>query len=185
MEEYRKIDTKLTGNKNYQILRGVMGQLSDGIWENSRNMESYWKFANIQFEGDKVYINISTKPYKLIKDYSRTLRNKFTKQLFHPNKEQNNPYINMSDDAVKHWFAQKLKQIFQEEYGKQRANQEWRRDNTEGEVTYLNHYEKITVSDVYYAYDTLMNRSTTNKIYSKVNQTFESIMKNFNPKNIL
>jgi len=29
--------------KYYPVLRSVMGQLSDGIWENSRAMEKYWK----------------------------------------------------------------------------------------------------------------------------------------------
>lgn len=34
------------------ILHGVLGQLSDGIWENSRHMEKYWKSLHVTVGAD-------------------------------------------------------------------------------------------------------------------------------------
>lgn len=39
-----KINTGIKSNSKFEnILSSVLGQLSDGIWENSRSMEKYWK----------------------------------------------------------------------------------------------------------------------------------------------
>ena len=43
----RYINTGLKGQVALSVLNSVMGQLSDGIWENSPNMTSYWKDLRI------------------------------------------------------------------------------------------------------------------------------------------
>lgn len=39
-----QINTGIKANNKFrEILSGVIGQMSDGIWENTRSMEKYWK----------------------------------------------------------------------------------------------------------------------------------------------
>lgn len=44
--------------KNLAILSSVMGQMSDGIWENTRAMEKYWKSlsVNVDAKSNKIII---------------------------------------------------------------------------------------------------------------------------------
>lgn len=42
-----QINTGIKANDKFrEILSGVIGQMSDGIWENTRSMEKYWKSLN-------------------------------------------------------------------------------------------------------------------------------------------
>lgn len=43
-----EIKTGLFGKKNLDILESVIGQLSDGIWENSPAAEKYWRNCEIK-----------------------------------------------------------------------------------------------------------------------------------------
>ena len=43
----RKIKTNTFSKKANEMLRSVIGQMSDGIWENSNSMDKYWMFAYI------------------------------------------------------------------------------------------------------------------------------------------
>lgn len=48
-----KIHTSIEATpKNLGILGSVLGQLSDGIWENSRGMQKYWKSLHIETAPD-------------------------------------------------------------------------------------------------------------------------------------
>ena len=53
-----KINTGIRSNSKFEnILSSVLGQLSDGIWENSRSMEKYWK--NLSYSvNDQGYIEL-------------------------------------------------------------------------------------------------------------------------------
>ena len=42
------VNTGLTDAMSEDVLNSVIGQLSDGMWENSRVMEHYWPFVNIK-----------------------------------------------------------------------------------------------------------------------------------------
>lgn len=138
----RNIDTGLTGKKNYEILCSVEGQLSDGMWENSFVMRGYWMFECIKLVDDKVIINIS----KSYCDYDF-------------GKARCNKFVGMSDNQVKGWFANKIKQIIkQEEKDKWEDHHiEWKRD-CEVVSKYIGYDEDITVSDCYKAYDILKGR---------------------------
>ena len=97
MEYNRKIKTDLEAtNKNYEILDSVLGQMSDGIWENSPVVEGYWRFATIEKSDDnKIVIAVST-------IYGTN---------YHDNKCLKNRFADMTDDKVKAYFANKIKQI--------------------------------------------------------------------------
>ena len=82
----KRIQTNLFGQTNYDILSSVIGQLSDGIWENSRQCERYWKSLDIiKDENDEIII-IS-----------------------------NNSWLFNTNDECKKYFATKMKQIVKKE----------------------------------------------------------------------
>lgn len=93
------VKTNLEGKKNLDVLESVIGQLSDGIWENSRVMEKYWKNAKIEesFNGE---IYIVTKPYSVFETQNQT----------------------------KEFFANKLKQIVKIEKNWSNSQIQWKRD---------------------------------------------------------
>ena len=104
--------------------------MSDGKWENYKPFEKYWLFANIIFENGQVCIKI--KPNRFMKVNS-------------------NPYLDMSDEKIKIWFANRIKDLIKEE------GLSWKRDN-HSETDYLGYKEHITVQDAYKAYDKLKGR---------------------------
>lgn len=46
-EELRTVPTGLTGPKANDILNSVLGQLSDGIWEEANNLRRFWHYAHV------------------------------------------------------------------------------------------------------------------------------------------
>lgn len=116
-------------------LDGVMGQLSDGIWENSRAMEPYWMCNDLTPAGIEL---------KLYDDSYR--RNCL------------NPLYDKSDVEVREWFAKKLKAVvktFLED--ENLPADEWNRVN-EREVDYLRRGQ--TIAGAYKVYDSLMGRES-------------------------
>ena len=120
------IDTGLSDRKAEEVLQSVIGQLSDGIWENSRGMEKYWQYADIIKKGSEIYISVNTENYE-------------------------SGYRGKSEQDIKRYFAQKVKQIVKEE------GLEWSRDNTEISY-YLARDSEVTVQDAYRVYDKLLGR---------------------------
>lgn len=120
------IDTGLSDRKAEEVLLSVIGQLSDGIWENSRGMEKYWQYADIIKKGSEIYISVNTENYE-------------------------SGYRGKSEQDIKRYFAQKVKQIVKEE------GLEWSRDNTEISA-YLDRGSDVTVQDAYRVYDKLLGR---------------------------
>lgn len=71
-----------------KIIDAVIGQLSDGMWENSPAMDKYWKYAKTQ--GTDLIIN---------------------------NDKWDSGFVGRTEDWIRHWFASKLKKVVQEEVG--------------------------------------------------------------------
>lgn len=118
-----------------EVILSVLGQLSDGIWENSSAMEKYWWFADV--EGTDLVIDDDP--------YDGSKRNGFYEK---------------SEKEIRDWFANKAKQvvkIWAEDYGKD-PKAVWNRNNLD-EVTYMGHHRMdVTVADVYECYDFLKGR---------------------------
>ena len=134
----RMIDTGLKTDLDMAILDAVLGQLSDGMWENSPMMDKYWPYIEIEKRGGKVYLDISDSYRKY--DYPR------------------NGFMDMDDATIKTWLAKKLKAVIKEE------GLDWKRDNTET-TDYLStdwrlpSKEEATVADCYYVYEVLRGRN--------------------------
>ncbi len=80
-------NSNLTGQINQEILDSIMGQLSDGRWENSPSMEKYWKDADfVELDGT---IQLKFKPHSI---YSR-----------------------MSSEEIGKFFARKIKTLVKED----------------------------------------------------------------------
>ncbi|MCK9470353.1 MAG: hypothetical protein M0Q88_01180 [Bacilli bacterium] len=132
-------------------LDAVMGQLSDGMWENSTRMEPYWVCNSLTEEG------IEMEPF----DTTYSSRRNYT-----------NPLYDMSDLAVRSWFADKLKAVVKE-WLKDEGSGTWSRINTE-EVSYLN--DGQTVAGAYKVYDSLKGR--TDKTGTQIKSKIEKIARN-------
>lgn len=125
--EGRVIHTGLENIKvNNEILRSVIGQMSDGLWENSPGMDKYWYPLDI--DGTDIVIDNSK---------------------YHT-------YDGMSDSEIKRFFANKIKRIAQEFLNDNNMNpfNGFRKDN-ETPCNYLNYEETITIGDAYKAYEKL------------------------------
>ena len=128
------------------ILESVIGQLSDGIWENSPAMNKYWVGMQIQNNDILVSDNFTVS---------------FCKTRY------NNPFFNMPDEKIKSWFADKLKAIVKHEEKDSGGKNWWKRDNMQ-ELDYLSRMYKdeegviktrtVTVADAYKVYDRLKGR---------------------------
>jgi hypothetical protein len=135
----RVIDTGLTGPVNHAVLDSVIGQLSDGKWENTPQMAKYWRNASIKEQDGKIVI--------VIKDDS-----------------WDSGFRNKDDAWIKAWFAGKIKEIVYDEMG----GQKWsRQDNTVSD--YLSRSEQpVTISNAYQAYEVLKGRNVSKKYAAPV-----------------
>jgi len=131
----RTIKTGLS-KKYKDMLDAVIGQMSDGYWENSPMMRGYWKFVTTGTSGNEVTLVVDT--VSGARDGDSRIENRF---------------YGMSDDAVKKFFADKIKFLVKEEVGP------WERDN-EATTDYLSYGEpRYRVKDCYYAYEILKGRN--------------------------
>lgn len=123
------------GPRYKDMLDAVIGQMSGGYWENTPMMRGYWKFVTTGTSGNEVTLNVDETSGT--RDGDRRVENRF---------------YGMPDDAVKKFFADKIKFLIREEgLGK------WARDNEET-TDYLSYSDPYRVKDCYYAYEVLKGR---------------------------
>lgn len=141
----RTIHTHLYSQTAYDALDALMGQISDGYWENSPRMEKYWNFAKIcrSLNGEITF--------EIERD--RYVWDKWSHRM------TTNPYCNMTDDSIREFFANKLKKIAKVEMEDENAGNQWQRDN-EMKIHYLSREVDLEVSDIYCIYEMLRGRKT-------------------------
>lgn len=141
---FRFTDTGIpaTDRKSFEILESVIGQLSDGIWENSPGMGKYWKNLHIDTRDGNIIIN----------------------------ETYNSPFRLDDQKKVLEFFANKVKQIIKTEIEDGRSDLEWKRDCT-GISDYLGYKEQITVRDAYKVYDQLKGRKPRIKESKKLSES--------------
>lgn len=121
-----EIKTGLFETKDKKVLESVIGQLSDGIWENSRSMEKYWQTTEIKKDP-------STN--EVILDVSDIVFN------------------GKNDHEIKKWFATKIKQIIKQEIEDGDHTIQWSKDCHE-RARYM--HDNLTVADTYDTYAKLL-----------------------------
>lgn len=139
----RTINTKLYGDRAYEILDAVSGQMSDGLWESARRYEKYWRnFRVKRLEDNRVVFVLNAD------NYTR-----------HCGRYLENPFCRMTDTEFMAWYAGKLKAVIVcEAKDNNWTKGWWKRDNTTNTSCYLNHKLDITVADIYCVYDELLGR---------------------------
>lgn len=139
----RTINTKLYGDRAFEILEAVSGQMSDGLWENSRGYDKYWtNFRVKRLDDNRIVFVINTDSYTR-----------------YCNRYLDNPFCRMSETEFLAWYAGKLKTVIRAEAKDNNWKKGWwKRDNTENKSIYLNYKLDITVADIYCVYDELLGR---------------------------
>ena len=139
----RTINTKLYGDRADEILSAVAGQMSDGLWENSRGYDKYWtNFSVKRLDDNRIVFVINTSSYS---HYCRRCLE--------------NPFYRMSDNEFLTWYAGKLKTVIRSEaHDNNWPKGWWKRNNTTNKSIYLNYKLDITVADIYCVYDELLGR---------------------------
>lgn len=131
------LDSVLPASKASELLQSIIGQMSDGMWENTSGMKKYWRFAHV--DGT----NLSIDDGYIIGD----------------RKSINSGYAGKSDSEVKKFFANKLKAICQQYLHDKNLNpyRNWNED-CEEVCSYLGYKEDITIGDAYKAFKVLSGR---------------------------
>lgn|SRR5574344_53589 len=134
-----KTDFKDSDEVVKDLIDSVFGQLSDGMWENSRRMEKYWKGADRTIVDGMVAFKI-TDPWIL----------------------GGSAYQSMGERALiwNSMFARWLKAVVKAELKDYPALGKWARDN-KSTLEYLSRgpgRPTITVQDAYRVYDSLLGR---------------------------
>ena len=99
------INTGLNDRVSLNVLKSTLGQLSDGMWENSRKAERYWPFANAEMIDGNVCIVIS-------KEYSKRYGSGHNAWGY------TNGFIydlRMDVDRIKDYFAKKIQAVVRQE----------------------------------------------------------------------
>lgn len=125
----RNIATGLSGQVNNAILNSVIGQMSDGMWENSPTMRKYWAHCDIIKENGQLFIAVDD--------------------------AWDSGFYNKTSEWVRNFFAGKIKQIAYEETEGKRWTME---DETELDYL-SRIESKVTVAQAYKAYATLKGRT--------------------------
>lgn len=145
MDNFREINTPFFSKKADEILSAVLGQLSDGIWENSRGYEKYWTNFNVERKDNgQVYFKVNTNFGSPLGRYHYC----------------SNPFREMNNAQFLNWIAAKLKYVIVTELKDMSIHSRdgWKRNNTTFESKYLSYEEKVTVADIYAIYDWLKGR---------------------------
>lgn len=116
-----------------EVIDSVLGQLSDGIWENSNGMNKYWSYADVNKNNE---LEVDDESWR-------------------------SGFRGKDEAWVRNWFADKAKQvvkIYFEDCGI--PSSDWKRNNSAETVDYMGGHKvrDISVSDVYECYDYLKQR---------------------------
>lgn len=142
-DKTRRINTGMYGQRAFDILDSLHGQMSDGYWEN-KNYNKYWLNFDVRRDADdRVYFEVSGSPDR-----------------FWGGRTMKNPFAGMDAARFKSWLAGRLrKMIGVEAKDKKWPDGWWSRTNTGLESQYLGDDLDVRVSDIYHVYDELTGRA--------------------------
>lgn len=132
---YTLVSTGLSDAKAEDVLNSVIGQMSDGIWENTSQMDRYWKNLEIVKKDGELYIQANTGSYS-------------------------SGFKGYTEDEIRKFVANKVKQIakmYIEDYKGSAKDLAWDRNCTV-KCDYLDYHSGATIQDAYRVYDKLLGR---------------------------
>lgn len=141
-DKTRRINTGMFGQRAFDILDSLHGQMSDGYWEN-KNYNKYWLNFDVRRDADdRVYFEVSVSPDR-----------------FWGGRLMKNPFAGMDAAGFKSWLAGRLRKMIgvEAEY-KKWPDGWWSRTSTGLESQYLDKKLDVTVADVYRVYDELKGK---------------------------
>lgn len=136
------VETNFKDKVSYEILSSVVAQCSDGAWEESTYMEPYWRFIKVVQNpyNNKVEIRVSKQRFDKSCMWNRTIWN---------------PYLKMTDQEIRKWFAKKIKRIISME-GKDKGIRLPFNSTNQSRMEYLG-YNGETVAEAVEVYNSLLN----------------------------
>lgn len=136
----KKVYTSLPASRvNVAIMNSVIGQMSDGIWENSPRMDRIWRGLDFTTEDGKIVITV---------DYPSELHYK-------------------TESEIAEYMANKIKQVIKIEID-DGLRAEWDR-NSRVVSNYLSRWEQpVEIRDAYQAYDILKSRKIKQKVPEQI-----------------
>lgn len=139
MKNTRTVRTNIPSTaKSLEIMRSVIGQLSDGIWENTRGYGSYWYCADIIDDDGFIAISVNSDRY-----------------YWYLDKLILNRYFDMSDAEIRKFFRNKLRTIVRHEANDNPMyDYSFTRDNAMT-LDYIGYKETIEVGDVFNVFNIL------------------------------
>lgn len=142
-DKTRRINTGMYGQRAFDILDSLHGQMSDGYWEN-KNYNKYWLNFDVRRDADdRVYFEVSSSPDR-----------------FWGGRTMKNPFAGMDAAGFKSWLAGRLRKMIgvEAEY-KKWPDGWWSRTSTGLESQYLSDNLDVRVSDIYRVYDELKGKT--------------------------
>lgn len=141
------INTNLTDEISGDILSGIIGQLSDGMWENDPIMRHYLDFVEIKNINNNICIVIDS-----------TSGNDEDKRFF---KNYFYTKLKLNPQAIAKWFANKLKQIVKSDAKQYPSSNIVFSNKCEQDLHFLSTYKKpyrsIKANEAYRVYQVLNN----------------------------
>ena len=145
-----------SARKDKAILESVQGQLSDGMWENSRGMEKYWHSMDFS-QNDKGGVELRYANFYKERKYGYTSpRNYYGARgmggSFSYDVTKASGFIGKSDREIRNWLAGKIKAIVDQERKDYPSTGKWNATN-QSELQYMR--DGVTVADAYSLYKRL------------------------------
>lgn len=135
-----------TAEKDKAVLEGMLGQLSDGIWENSGAMEKYWRSMTLS-QDDNGGVELRFNP--VIEDRIPKWRRGHVE---YETRYKRSGYSGMSGREARDFLAGKIRSVYNTEKKDSPGIGRWSADNAT-RMDYLG--DGVTVADAYSLYKRL------------------------------
>ena len=132
-DKFVVIHTGLNDKITEDILKSVIGQMSDGIWENTPGMDDYWLNMDVDKVDGEVVIKVKT--------------------------NEDSPFKHYTESEIAQYIADKLRAVVVIEI-QDGLDGQWSRD-CDAISGYLTRNESVTIKDAYKVYDALLTNNKT------------------------
>ena len=148
--ETSRVHTELFTDIAKDAIDSVFGQLSDGIWENSHQMEQYWQFAHVERDLNGEVVIVVDKITGKIHGHGSNC------------KWTSNAFAEMTDNRVLEFLGKKLREIANIEFKDKDLKPDHSSQRT---MEYLTRNTPITAEMAYVLADILLGKRVDRKAF--------------------